>query len=67
MTDADALSDLVRVGLRNPARIVVKVQSKKAKTTSSSDNPKVVEERRTPARFFSFFIYVPLKAQNLTF
>jgi hypothetical protein len=52
MTDADALSDLVRVGLRNPSRIVVKVQSKKVKTTSSSNNSKVVEERRTPARFF---------------
>ncbi|KAI6119324.1 DEAD-domain-containing protein [Pisolithus croceorrhizus] len=33
MTDADALSDLVRVGLRNPARVVVKVQSKKSKKT----------------------------------
>ena len=52
MTDADALSDLVRAGLRNPARIVVKVQSKKVKTLSSSDNSKAVEERRTPARFF---------------
>ncbi|KAI0035944.1 P-loop containing nucleoside triphosphate hydrolase protein [Vararia minispora EC-137] len=28
MTDADAMSELVRAGLRNPARIVVKVQSK---------------------------------------
>ncbi|KAI0709464.1 DEAD-domain-containing protein [Earliella scabrosa] len=31
MTDADAMSELVRVGLRNPARIVVKVQSKRTK------------------------------------
>lgn len=53
MTDADALSDLVRAGLRNPARIVVKVKSKKMKTISSSDDSKVVEERRTPARFFN--------------
>lgn len=52
MTDADALSDLVRAGLRNPARIVVKVQSKKVKTLSWSDNSEAVEERRTPARFF---------------
>ena len=65
MTDADALSDLVRAGLRNPARIVVKVQSKKVKTISSSaDNSKVVEERRTPARFLVYFL---LKAWNLTF
>ena len=53
MTDADALSDLVRAGLRNPARVVVKVQSKKVKTISPSDNSKAVEERRTPARFFN--------------
>ncbi|KAF8812464.1 DEAD-domain-containing protein [Phlegmacium glaucopus] len=56
MTDADALSDLVRVGLRNPARIVVKVQSKKLKTTSSSDNSKVIEERRTPASLQNYYI-----------
>lgn len=53
MTDADALSELVRVGLRNPARIVVKVQSKKI--THSIDDGKrrtgeVVEERRIPAK-----------------
>ncbi|KAF7294715.1 RNA helicase [Mycena indigotica] len=41
MTDADALSELVRVGLRNPSRIVVKVQSKKLGST--------IEERRIPA------------------
>ena len=58
MTDADALSDLVRVGLRNPARIVVKVQSKKMKT--ASDNSKVIEERRTPARSF-YSLAPPLK------
>jgi ATP-dependent RNA helicase DDX55/SPB4 len=29
MTDADAMSELVRAGLRNPARVVVKVQSKR--------------------------------------
>ena len=62
MTDADALSDLVRVGLRNPARVVVKVRSKNVKTTL--DNSKVVEERRTPARFY---LLRPLKAHNLIF
>ena len=53
MTDADALSELVRVGLRNPARVVVKVQSKKTKS-KSADGSKVekelVEERRIPAK-----------------
>jgi ATP-dependent RNA helicase DDX55/SPB4 len=54
MTDADALSELVRVGLRNPARIVVKVQSKKATKDDGSEKPKrdreVLEERRIPAK-----------------
>jgi ATP-dependent RNA helicase DDX55/SPB4 len=53
MTDADALSELVRVGLRNPARIVVKVQAKKVvKSIPGKDNPQrqVIEERRTPAK-----------------
>lgn len=51
MTDADALSELVRVGLRNPARIVVKVQSKRTKGTKSEtlQETQVIEERRIPA------------------
>lgn len=52
MTDADALSELVRVGLRNPARVVVKVQSKKSKKRISDGKPgkgEVIEERRIPA------------------
>ncbi|KAG6831605.1 hypothetical protein H0H92_009078 [Tricholoma furcatifolium] len=51
MTDADALSELVRVGLRNPARIVVKVQSKKI--TQENGQRKIgqaIEERRIPAK-----------------
>lgn len=54
MTDADALSELVRVGLRNPARIVVKVQSKKVNGKAGVNGAKVekelVEERRIPAK-----------------
>lgn len=54
MTDADALSELVRVGLRNPARIVVKVQSKKLAKDDGSKRPnkggEIVEERRIPAK-----------------
>ncbi|KAH9934702.1 P-loop containing nucleoside triphosphate hydrolase protein [Fomitopsis serialis] len=54
MTDADALSELVRAGLRNPARVVVKVQSKKSKINKASGENKstrgeVLEERRIPA------------------
>lgn len=52
MTDADALSELVRVGLRNPARIVVKVQSKKSKKQALDGKPargEIIEERRIPA------------------
>ncbi|OAX43473.1 DEAD-domain-containing protein [Rhizopogon vinicolor AM-OR11-026] len=58
MTDADALSELVRVGLRNPARIVVKVQSKKIKPSKSgtSQETQVIEERRIPAGLQNFYI-----------
>jgi ATP-dependent RNA helicase DDX55/SPB4 len=54
MTDADALSELVRVSLRNPARIVVKVQSKrlqpKGQIAGSGNQSTLVEERRIPAK-----------------
>jgi ATP-dependent RNA helicase DDX55/SPB4 len=50
MTDADAMSELVRAGLRNPARIVVKVQSKRP--LAVDDMPvvpgEVLDERRIP-------------------
>ncbi|KAH6914898.1 ATP-dependent rRNA helicase spb4 [Coprinopsis sp. MPI-PUGE-AT-0042] len=61
MTDADALSELVRVGLRNPARVVVKVQSKKL-TASANGKDKakaVVEERRIPANLQNFYSTCP--------
>lgn len=51
MTDADALSELVRVGLRNPARVVVKVTAKKAGAVKGP-----VEERRIPANLQNYFI-----------
>jgi ATP-dependent RNA helicase DDX55/SPB4 len=44
MTDADALSELVRVSLRNPARIV------KSKSDRVNRVMEVVEERRIPAK-----------------
>jgi len=54
MTDADALSELVRVGLRNPARIVVKVQSKRVTKDDGLEKSKkdgeILEERRIPAK-----------------
>ncbi|KAF9567303.1 DEAD-domain-containing protein, partial [Agrocybe pediades] len=57
MTDADALSELVRVGLRNPARITVKVQSKKKKAGSESGTKnELVEERRIPANLQNYYI-----------
>ncbi|KAF9221989.1 DEAD-domain-containing protein [Gyrodon lividus] len=59
MTDADALSELVRVGLRNPARIVVKVQSKKSKKQNldgKQEKGELVEERRIPAGLQNFYI-----------
>ncbi|PFH52747.1 hypothetical protein AMATHDRAFT_73879 [Amanita thiersii Skay4041] len=57
MTDADAMSDLVRVGLRNPARIVVKVQAKKLLKSDTKLKPGgVIEERRIPANLQNFFL-----------
>jgi ATP-dependent RNA helicase DDX55/SPB4 len=52
MTDADALSELVRAGLRNPAKVVVKVQSKKTRTGLKlvEEQRETIEERRIPAR-----------------
>lgn len=47
-TMTDGLSELVRVGLRNPVRIVVKVEAKKAKDGKIVREK--VEERRVPAR-----------------
>ncbi|KII95178.1 hypothetical protein PLICRDRAFT_34015 [Plicaturopsis crispa FD-325 SS-3] len=57
MTDADALSELVRVSLRNPARIVVKVQSKKIGNKDgdlSGKKRELVEERRIPANLQNY-------------
>ena len=45
MTDADAMTELVRVGLRNPARVTVKVQAKRAHGMA------IIEERRIPAKY----------------
>jgi ATP-dependent RNA helicase DDX55/SPB4 len=44
----DALSELVRVGLRNPVRVVVKVEAKSKSLKRKADE--YVEERRTPAK-----------------
>ncbi|PCH38161.1 DEAD-domain-containing protein [Wolfiporia cocos MD-104 SS10] len=60
-TMTDALSELVRVGLRNPARVVVKVQTKKAKVKGDSqgdgqDRYEVIEERRIPANLQNFYL-----------
>ncbi|KAI8998456.1 DEAD-domain-containing protein [Trametes punicea] len=61
MTDADALSELVRVGLRNPARIVVKVQAKRTKgkaiaADGSKVEQEVIEERRIPANLQNYYM-----------
>jgi ATP-dependent RNA helicase DDX55/SPB4 len=60
MTDADAMSELVRAGLRNPARIVVKVQSKRP---SAVDDIPVeagdgIHERRIPPGYVHYSILV---------
>ncbi|KAK7049521.1 ATP-dependent rRNA helicase spb4 [Paramarasmius palmivorus] len=61
MTDADAISELVRVGLRNPARIVVKVQARKE---GPQRKTQVLEERRIPANLQN--LYVKCRASEKT-
>ncbi|CAL1705033.1 unnamed protein product [Somion occarium] len=59
MTDADAISELVRVGLRNPARVVVKVQTKKSrkgKEVDKSFGGDIIEERRIPANLQNYYM-----------
>jgi ATP-dependent RNA helicase DDX55/SPB4 len=48
-TMTDALSELVRVGLRNPVRVVVKVEAKKSGKGRAAGEK--VEERRVPATY----------------
>ena len=50
-TMTDALSELVRVGLRNPVRVVVKVEAKK---NAKGKQREVIEERRVPATYVLF-------------
>ncbi|KIY42929.1 DEAD-domain-containing protein [Fistulina hepatica ATCC 64428] len=50
-TMTDALSELVRVGLRNPARVVVKVQAKQQGVTTG-----LIEERRIPANLKNYYL-----------
>ncbi|KAH8830922.1 DEAD-domain-containing protein [Flagelloscypha sp. PMI_526] len=58
-TMTDGLSELVRVGLRNPARIVVKVQSKRVKKagTEGTQTGELIEERRIPANLQNYYIH----------
>jgi hypothetical protein len=49
----DGLKELVRVGLRNPVKVLVKVVVKKDNQTR-----KVVEERRMPAGWAILIIYL---------
>ena len=53
MTDADAMSELVRAGLRNPVRIIVKVQSKQPRAADNmlGESGGVVTERRIPSGY----------------
>ncbi|KAF4601109.1 ATP-dependent rRNA helicase spb4 [Pleurotus pulmonarius] len=52
-TMTDALSELVRVGLRNPARVVVKVQTKK---NVKGQEQQLIEEQRIPANLQNYYI-----------
>lgn len=53
-TMTDGLSQLVRVGLRNPVRIVVKVEAKRGVKRKTEDEG--VTERRIPATLQNYFM-----------
>ncbi|KAH8117380.1 DEAD-domain-containing protein [Phellopilus nigrolimitatus] len=53
-TMTDGLSELVRVGLRNPVRIVVRVEAKKTKNGEVLNEK--IEERRVPASLQNFYV-----------
>ncbi|CAE6334681.1 unnamed protein product [Rhizoctonia solani] len=61
-TMTDALSELVRVGLRNPVRIVVKVENKKRKAGEG-----VMAERRTPATLQNSYIMCHPEEKTIQF
>ncbi|KAG9046513.1 ATP-dependent rRNA helicase spb4 [Tulasnella sp. UAMH 9824] len=54
-TMTEGLSEIVRVGLRNPVRVVVKVE---AKTNGVKRKAGEVEERRVPARLSNTYMMV---------
>ncbi|CED82109.1 dead-domain-containing protein [Phaffia rhodozyma] len=57
-TMTEGLSELVRVGLRNPVRIVVKVESRRRALPSASGEPsgQQTRERRTPASLKNMYL-----------
>ncbi|KAI5893289.1 DEAD-domain-containing protein [Schizophyllum commune H4-8] len=59
-TMTDALGELIRAGLRNPARAVVKVQSKQ--TRKGANAGEVIEERRIPANLEN--LYIPCRTSE---
>ncbi|KAN0123786.1 P-loop containing nucleoside triphosphate hydrolase protein [Russula decolorans] len=70
MTDADAMSELVRAGLRNPARVVVKVQSKRPSAVDGIpvEAGDVIHERRIPSglKIFGLMCHQSEKLVQLT-
>lgn len=56
-TMTDGLSELIRVGLRNPVRVVVKVEAKRGVKRKADE---AVDERRIPASLQNY--YLPCRA-----
>lgn len=58
-TMTDAMNELVRVGLRNPVRVVVKVETKMTAINSKMTNGSVsVNDKRTPATLENYFMSI---------
>ena len=64
-TMTDGLSELIRVGLRNPVRVVVKVEAKRTGTKRKAEDS--VDERRIPATLQNFVLECRAEEKMLQF
>ncbi|CAO1620836.1 unnamed protein product [Jaminaea pallidilutea] len=66
-TMSDALDQLVRVGLRNPVRVTVKVEMKGRAKANGADSGVTSQEARMPATLRNYFLVAPHHLKLLQF
>ncbi|KAG8939071.1 ATP-dependent rRNA helicase spb4, partial [Tulasnella sp. 419] len=64
-TMSEALSEIVRMGLRNPVRVLVKVETKKRKRDTEAGAEGHVTERRTPSTLDNSYIALHASEKTL--